>query len=350
MALDLDLRELSASIVAAVLSYAGVPPDDALVEAIVGILMVFTVIGMVLGAIAPGFVWVMRKIMAHMQARQGPMRVGPHGILQPVADGVKLFTKEDVMPARADPFTFKMAPYVMFVPAAVAFAPIPFGNGIIVSDLRVGLLFILAVSAISPLGEILAGWGSNNKFAIYGGLRAAALDVAYEIPMVLAVISVILLAGSISTVDVVDAQHKVWFVFLQPLGFFIFFVAGLARIGVVPMDLPEAESELVAGYFTEYSGMRFGLFFVTVFASIYFVSALATVMFLGGGAGPLLPPFVWFLAKSLFLSLAIFVIWFTLPRVRIDQFLAVCWKVLFPLALVNLVMAAVIRWYLGDLF
>ena len=359
MALSYDIGALEARLVKAALAALGLTPSDATVASIVGILMGLTIAGLVMGLIAPMFVWIMRKIMAHMQARQGPMRVGPHGILQPLADGIKLFAKEDIMPARADPMTFRMAPYIMFVPAVLAFAPLPFGNGIVISDLRVGILFILAIGSISPLGEILAGWGSNNKFALYGGLRAAALDVAYEIPMVLAAVAVIVMAGSMSVVDIVDAQDALWFVVLQPLGFFIFFVAGLARIGVVPMDLPEAESELVAGYFTEYSGMRFGVFFVGVFVNIVFVSMMTVLLFFGGWHLPFVDDLVtgllgasyWtpivlgiiglvaFLGKTTFFVLFVLLTWFTLPRLRIDQFLAVSWKGLFPLAVLSLVIA-----------
>jgi NADH-quinone oxidoreductase subunit H len=322
------------------LGLVGLTIDQAILYVVVVIVEAVLVVGFIL-AYAPLFSWVMRKVMARMQNRQGPMRVGPQGLLQPLADGVKLAMKEDVIPTRADKFGFRLAPYLVFIPVCIAFAPLPWSGGIILSDIRYGLLFIIAVSAIAPLGEIIAGWSSNNKFSTYGALRAAALDVSYEIPMVFSAAAIILLAGSASTQSIVAAQDgSVWFIVLQPLGALIFFIGALAKVGIVPMDLPEAESEIVAGYFTEYSGMRFGVFFLTVFVNIFLISAVTVTLFFGGWSGPFLPPLVWFLLKSILFTLAVLWIWFTLPRVRIDQFLKVGWTAMFPLSIITVVIAA----------
>jgi NADH-quinone oxidoreductase subunit H len=316
------------------------------------------------------FTLVFRRMFAFVTQRIGPNRVGPFGLFQLVADGLKLITKEDIIPAKADRKLFRMAPYLAVAPFVLAFAPIPWSETIIFSNVGVGILFILGISAISPLAEITAGWASNNKYSIYGGVRAAALDFSYEIPMVLAAVGVIMLAGSANTQDIVEAQRGVWFFLPQFLGLFIFFAAALAKAGLVPTDLPEAESELVAGYSTEYSGMRFGLFYVVLFASILFIGALVTTLYLGGWLSPFgdltgyevdllfvqfaLPTavafvlgdgIVWFLLKTIFVCFVIFWLWLTLPRVRVDQYLNLAWKVMFPLALVNLVIAAFVRWY-----
>jgi NADH:ubiquinone oxidoreductase subunit H len=324
------------------------------------ITVAFAIVALVLaGAVLTigGFMsYVFRKLMARVQTRIGPNRVGPYGLLQFVADGLKFMSKEEVVPAKADRWGFVLAPFLTFLPIILVFSPIPIGNGILLSNLSVGLVFILAIGAMSPIGEIVAGWSSNNKYAMMGALRAAALDVSYEIPMILAAIAVILFSGSMSTIDIVNQQRAgLWFVLLQPLGALIFLAAGLAKAGIVPMDLPEAESELVAGYFTEYGGMRFGVFFAGVFVQIVLVSALTVVLFFGGwtvpGMGLAFPSLggltpipewtgvLWFLIKTAFFVLVILFTWFTLPRVRIDQFLSVGWKVLFPLALLNLVIA-----------
>ncbi len=298
-------------------------------------------------AVAPGYVWLMRKIMAHIQHRTGPYRVGPFGLLQPVADGIKLVAKEDIQPAGVDEFTWKMAVPVLLIPILVVFLFLPWHPGWVVSNVGTGILLVLAVAAISPVGEVMAGWGSNNKYSVLGGLRAAALDVAYEVPLVITAASVVLLTGTLSMEGIVQAQDGLWFFLVQPLGLFIFFVAGVAQIGIAPIDLPEAESEFVAGFHTEYSGMRFGLMFLTLFANIILISALTAVLFFGGWQGPIFDGVWWFLLKTFVISVLFFVTWFTLPRVRIDQFMNFGWKILFPMSLVNLVIAALAAHYLG---
>ncbi len=316
------------------------------------------------------FTLVFRRLFAFFTQRIGPNRVGPYGVGQIVADGIKLVSKEDIIPLRADRKLFRLAPYLAIAPFVMAFAPIPFTDVLILSNVGVGILFILAISALSPLSEITAGWASNNKYAIYGGIRAAALDFSYEIPMTLSVIGIIILTGTMDTVGIVHAQRDLWFFLPQVLGLFIFFAAALAKAGLVPTDLPEAESELVAGYSTEYSGMRFGLFYVVLFANILFIGALITTLFLGGWLSPFGDltdytlsvgfaewPFpaplamifgdglLWFILKTAFICFLIFWLWLTLPRVRIDQYLNLAWKVFFPLALLNLVIAVLVRWY-----
>lgn len=320
--------------------------------------------------------YVMRKVMARVQTRMGPNRVGPWGLLQFLADGVKMISKEPVVPAAADKWGYRIAPYLVMVPLIMAMAPLPFANGIVLVDLPVGILFILAVSAVSPVGEIVAGWASNNKYATYGAIRAASLDVSYEIPMVLSAISVFLLAGSMSGFDIVAAQQPLWFVFIQPVAAFVFYVTALAKAGVVPTDLGESESELIAGYFTEYGGMRFGLFQVNVFFGTVFISMLTVLLFFGGWTLPFFTPDVFdaylplsdgtiaflfspwiapiaglivFLSKTAVFTLLVLLTWFTLPRLRPDQFLTLGWKVLFPLALLNLVVTAGVVFYLGGL-
>ncbi len=305
--------------------------------------------------------YVMRKVMARIHTRLGPNRVGPFGLLQFLADGVKMIAKEEFRPAAADKWAYRMAPYLAVLPLIVSFAALPFSDGVILADLRFGLLFILAVSAISPVGEIVAGWASNNKYSTLGALRAASLDVSYEIPLILAAVSVVILTGSLSLQEIVDAQRDgVWFILLQPLGAFIFFATGLAKAGIVPTDLGESESELIAGYFTEYSGMRFGLFQVVLFVNVVFLSMLTVLLYFGGWAipfvdvirvagfdiTPLVGVFVFLLKTSVF-TLMTLLVWFTLPRMRPDQFLALGWKVLFPLSLLNLVATAAAVYYLG---
>ncbi|MFQ5793620.1 MAG: NADH-quinone oxidoreductase subunit NuoH [Candidatus Bipolaricaulia bacterium] len=286
--------------------------------------------------------YIFRKLFADFGQRLGPNRVGPVGVLQFVADGIKLLTKEDIIPATAETWGFRLAPYLTFIPALIAFSPIPFGGGVVVTDVRVGLILIFAFAALAPLGEIVAGWASNNKYAMLGGLRAAAMDISYEIPLLISAVAVILLAGTAQTSEIVSGQAGLWYVVLQPLGLFTFLVAMIGKIGVIPFDLPEAESELVAGYITEYSGMRFAFFFLTLFANVFFIAALTVTLYFGGGHGPLLPPLLWFLIKTALLSFLVFWIWNSLPRVRIDQFLNINWKILFPLSLVNLAITGAI--------
>ncbi len=303
---------------------------------------IFSIVGLSVMAL----VWLERKISAHVQSRLGPMRVGPHGSLQLLADILKLVTKEDLIPAKADYWSFVLAPFVVLLPAVLAFLVIPINSSLIIRNLNVGLLYFLAIPSISAVGLIMAGWGSRSKYPLLGGMRAAAQFVSYEIPRALSVIGIIMFTGSLSTVAVVSAQTRIWNILWQPLGFLVFFIASLAEGNRLPFDLPEGEAELVGGFHTEYSGARFALFFMAEYAHLVAACAMITVLFLGGGSGFLLPSVVWFLIKVFALiSLVMWIRW-TYPRFRPDQLMDISWKVLIPLSLINLAIAGVITAFL----
>lgn len=307
-----------------------------------------SVLGILFGAltIAAWLIWLERRLLALWQDRYGPNRVGPFGLLQVVADGVKIFMKEDWVPPFADKPVFILAPAIAMVTVLMSFAVLPVVPGIIISDLNIGLLFVLAMSSLAVYSVVLAGWSSNNKYALLGGLRAAAQMVSYEVFMGLSLMGVVLLAGSFSLPAIVEAQRKIWFVVPQFLGFVLFLIAGLAEIRRTPFDLPEAESELVAGYHSEYSGMKFGMFFVGEYLGVTLISAMITVLFFGGWLGPVLPPIVWFLLKTFFFISFFVLVRASLPRPRFDQLMSWGWKVMLPLALVNLIVtgAVVLAW------
>lgn len=324
---------------------------DLIVAALISSVIMFTVV-LATGGV---FTFAFRRIFARMGQRIGPNRVGPQGILQFLADGAKLISKEDVRPAKVDRLAWTCALYVAVIFTVMAWAPLPWSGDVAFTNVGTGVLLLLAMGAIAPLAEIMAGWGSNNKYSLYGGVRAAALDVSYEIPMVFSVAAIVLAVGSLATNDIVLGQASVWFILPQILGFVIFFITALAKAGLVPTDLAESESELVAGYTTEYSGMRFGMFFVVIFSNVFFVGALSTMLYLGGWQAPFgnvlpvlntflgpLTGIVWFAAKSLLMSFVVFWVWSTLPRVRVDQYLAMAWKVLLPLSILNFVVTAVL--------
>ncbi|MDF0667203.1 MAG: NADH-quinone oxidoreductase subunit NuoH [Nitrospira sp.] len=281
-------------------------------------------------------IWLERRLLGFWQERYGPNRVGPFGLLQVVADMIKIFMKEDWVPPFADKAVFVIAPAVIIVTILMSFAVVPFTPSIIVADLNVGLLFFLAMSSLSAYSVVLAGWASNNKYSLLGGLRASAQMLSYEVFMGLSLMGVVMLAGSFSLQDIVKAQQGVWFCIPQILGFVIFLIAGLAETKRIPFDIPEAEAELVAGFHTEYSGMKFGMFFVGEYLGIILISAMITVLFFGGWQGPWLPPVVWFSIKT-FLFICLFILLrAALPRLRFDQLMGFGWKVMLPLALVNL--------------
>ena len=275
-----------------------------------------------------------------MQARLGPNRTGPLGLLQPVADVIKILLKEDIVPTKADRIVHWLAPVVALVPALMIFAVVPFQNGALLADLNIGILYVVAISSVSTLGIFMAGWGSSNKYSLLGAMRNVAAVVSYEIPLVIAIAGVVLIAGSLSLNQIVLAQG-IPFILLQPLGFFIFFLAGCAEINRSPFDLMEADSEIVAGFHTEYSGMKFALFYLVEYAEALAIAAIITTLFLGGWRGPVLPPWLWFLIKVV--AVFFVMVWTrtTLPRVRIDQLMALAWKFLFPLALVNLIITGI---------
>jgi NADH-quinone oxidoreductase subunit H len=303
--------------------------------------LVFTVIilAFVLSMVM-AFIYFERRGMARMQARLGPNRVGPFGVLQPVADAIKVLLKEDIIPTKADKIVHWLAPVVAFAPVLLIFAVVPFQDGALLADLNIGILYVVAISSVSIVGIFMAGWGSSNKYSLLGAMRKIAAVVSYEIPLVLAIIGVVLIAGSLSMNQIVLAQN-VPFILLQPLGFLLFFIASCAEINRSPFDLMEADSELVAGFHTEYSGMKFAMFYLAEYAEALAMSAIITTLFLGGWRGPILPPWLWFLIKVF--AVFFVMIWTrtTLPRLRIDQLMALAWKFLFPLALVNLIITAI---------
>jgi NADH-quinone oxidoreductase subunit H len=306
------------------------------------------VIGVLLVAlsIAAGLIWVERRLLALWQDRYGPNRVGPFGLLQVVADAIKLLTKEDWIPPFADRPVFVIAPAVIVVTVLLSFAVVPVTPGIGVISLNVGLLFFLAMSSLGVYSVVLGGWASDSKYALLGGLRAAAQMLSYEVFMGLSLMGVVLIAGSFDLRAIVEAQRHLWFCIPQGVGFVIFLVAGVAETRRLPFDLPEAESELVAGFHSEYSGMKFGMFFVGEYLGITLVSAMITTLFFGGWLGPWLPPLVWFLLKT-FAFISFFILLrASLPRPRYDQLMAYGWKLLLPLSLLNLSVTAavVIGW------
>jgi len=285
-------------------------------------------------------IWMERKVAAHMQLSPGPMEVGPHGAIQTVADAVKLMGKELITPEEVDRPIYYLAPIVVFLPVLLTFLVIPFSQTWIIKDMNVGIVLILAFSTLTVLAILMAGWASNNKYSVFGALRSVAQNIAYEIPLLVTVMSIILMVGSFKLTDIVAAQGRYWFILLQPLAFILYIICATAETNRTPFDLPEAESELVAGFHTEYSGMRFALFFLAEYTNMFIVSAVAAVLFLGGWRGPILPGVVWFLIKVY--ALIFLIMWFrwTFPRVRFDQLVTFAWKILIPLSFVNLLLTA----------
>ena len=299
------------------------------------LIIVFGVLFVTLN-VAAGLIWLERRLLALWQDRYGPNRVGPFGLLQVLADMVKVFTKEDWIPPFADKPVFIIAPAIIVVTIITAFAVIPFAPGVEIVDLNIGLLFFLAMSSLGVYSVALGGWSSASKYSLLGGLRAAAQMLSYEVFMGLSLMGVVMLAGSFNLTDIVKAQKGLWFCIPQFLGLVVFFIAGIAETHRLPFDLPEAESELVAGFHSEYSGMKFGMFFVGEYLGITLVSALIVTLFFGGWMGPLLPPIVWFTIKTFFFIGLFILLRASLPRPRYDQLMSYGWKVMLPLALLNL--------------
>lgn len=287
-------------------------------------------------------IYMERKVLADIQVRLGPMRVGWHGILQLIADFIKLVTKEDIIPTKADKLLFIMAPIIVFVPSFLLYLTIPLTEKLVVRDLDIGIFYVFAVAGIFPVGLIIAGWSSFNKYSLLGGLRAAAQQISYEVPLLLSVLGAVMLSGSLSLVSIVNAQKSLWYIFLQPFGFLFYLTVAIAELNRTPFDIPEAESELVAGYMTEYSGMRFAFFFLVEYSNLFILSAVATLVFLGGWLGPILPPLVWFLLKTYLVVFLIIWLRGTLPRIRVDQLMDLAWKILLPLALANIMLTGLL--------
>lgn len=328
------------------LASTGLPP--VFVDLIALLVAAFIVFGF-LALTALFLVWWERKISAHIQQRFGPMRTGWHGWIQTLADMTKLLQKEDIIPSTADRPVYFWAPIVALTAAFAAYVVMPFGRGLIVADLNIGILFMIAITTFTIISLLMAGWSSNNKYALLGGMRSAAQVVSYEVPMVVAVLSVVLFAGSMSMMDIVNSQAKIyqWYIFRLPFGpisFLIYVIAGTAETNRTPFDLPEAEQELVAGFFVEYSGMKFAMFYFAEFINLFTVSAIAATLFLGGWQGPLLPSWAWFMIKSL--SMVFVLMWFrwTFPRIRVDQLMAFSWKFLLPVSFANLIVAGLMKY------
>ena len=298
--------------------------------------------------VAAGLIWVERRLLALWQDRYGPNRVGPFGLLQVFADMIKIFTKEDWVPPFSDRAVFIMSPAIVVIAALSSFAIIPFAPGIGVSNLNIGLLFFLAMSSMGAYSVVLAGWASDSKYSLLGALRASAQMLSYEVFMGLSLMGIVIQTGSFNLRQIVEAQKSVWFCIPQFVGFVIFLVAGVAETHRAPFDLPEAESELIAGFHSEYSGMKFGLFFVGEYLGVALISAMIATLFFGGWLGPLLPPIVWFLIKTFFFISFFVLLRAALPRPRYDQLMSFGWKVLLPLSLANLlVTGAIVLWKAG---
>lgn len=321
-------------------------PDavNVLVQVVMG-MIVITVILIFAPVTMMFLTWLERKLIGRIQNRLGPNRVGPFGLLQPIADMVKIITKEDIIPAGADKWVHTLGPIVLVIPVVLSFAVVPFGRDMAPVDLNIGILFITALGSLATIGIFMAGFGSNNKFALIGGMRAVAQIVSYEIPQVLSIVTVLLLSGSLSLVTIVNKQANFWYALTPVVGqiaFVIYMISSIAETNRTPFDLPEAESEIIAGHHTEYSGMKFGLFYLAEYLSLFLICAIGSTLFLGGWQGPLLPPWIWFLIKTYALIFVAMWIRGTLPRFRVDQMMGFAWKVLVPISLLNIVATAVL--------
>ncbi|HEY8958037.1 NADH-quinone oxidoreductase subunit NuoH [Chitinophaga sp.] len=310
------------------------------------------IIGGVLFALlntAAGLIWVERRMLALWQDRYGPNRAGPFGLLVVLADTIKLFFKEDWIPPFADKVVFVFAPGVVMLSVLMSFVVIPFAPGIIVANLNIGLLFFLAMSSLGVYSVVLGGWASNNKYALLGAMRGASQMISYEVFMGLALMGVVVLSGSFNLGEIVEAQRKVWFIIPQFIGFLIFLVAGVAETHRLPFDIPEAESELVAGFHAEYSGMKFGMFFIGEYLGVTLISGMLVTLYFGGWLGPaFLPPVLWFVIKT-FAFIMLFILFrASMPRPRYDQLMEYGWKVLFPLSILNLMVTAAIKLWLNS--
>ena len=303
---------------------------------------VFTMIGIALVmSMVIVFIYIERRVFGRFQSRIGPNRTGPFGVFQAFADAVKVLLKENILPAKADKFIFWIAPVLVFAPTVMIFATVPLANGAVLADLNVGVLYIVAISSLSTVGVFMAGWSSSNKYSIIGAMRVIAAIISYEIPIIFSIAAIVLLAGSMSLNNIIIAQQNVPFLLIQPLGLLLMFIAGCAEINRSPFDLFEADSEIVAGFHIEYSGMKFAMFYLAEYAEAFVISSLITVLFLGGWQGPILPPPVWFLIKAVLVFFVMVWTRSTMPRVRIDHLMRFAWKFLLPLSVINLIITGI---------
>ena len=305
-------------------------------EPFLSIVIIVVVLAVVL-TLAAGLIYVERRLLALWQDRYGPNRVGPFGTLQVMADIIKIFTKEDWIPPFADKPVFILAPAIIMIAVMSSFAVIPWSPGFQVVDLNIALLFFLGMSSMGVYSVVLGGWASDSKYSLLGALRASAQMLSYEVFMGLSLMGVVAIAGSFSLTDIVNAQQRLWFVIPQFFGFVVFMIAGIAETRRLPFDLPESDSELIAGFHTEYSGMKFGMFFVGEYLGITLISMMITTLFFGGWLGPVLPPFIWFFLKTFVFICFFILLRAALPRIRYDQLMSYGWKVMLPVALLNLV-------------
>jgi len=310
-------------------------------ETLYYIIVIFVVLMIPLN-LAALLIWLERRLLALWQDRYGPNRVGPFGLLQSLADMIKIFFKEDWIPPFADKPVFVLAPAIIVVTVLLTFAVIPFAPSFVVANLNIGVLFFLGLSSLGVYSVVLAGWSSGSKYSLLGGLRAAAQMLSYEVFMGLAMMGAVVMAGSFNLSDIVEAQQHLWYVIPQFLGFVLFFIAGIAETRRLPFDLPEAESELVAGFHSEYSGMKFGMFFVGEYMGIILISCMITLLYLGGWLGPWLPSGVWFAVKVFLLICFFILLRAALPRPRFDQLMSWGWKIMLPLALANLLVTGAV--------
>ncbi len=287
-------------------------------------------------------VWMERKVAGHMQVRIGPKEVGPYGLLQTLADGIKLLAKQIITPRESDFILFRLAPHVALIPAVMCFLVIPFSSYIQARDIDFGVLLLLALAMLNGLGILMAGWGSANKYALIGAFRSVAQGIAYEIPMLISILSVIIMVKSFKMQAIIEYQSPLWNIFYQPIAFLVYFICAVAESNRSPFDLPEAESELVAGFHTEYAGMGFGIFFLAEYSYMFVSCSLATVLFLGGWKGPVLPGIVWFVMKVYLLLFIIMWFRWTFPRTRFDQLMNFSWKILIPVSFANLIITALV--------
>ena len=299
----------------------------------------------ILSVVVLSLTWLERKALARIQQRIGPMRVGPFGLLQPIADALKLVVKEDIMPAWVDKPVYWLAPLAVFIPSFLVWVAVPFSSDLVLRNMDLGLLYILAMSVISIIGLIMAGWASANKYGVMGGLRSAAQLISYEIPLIVIAMTIAMLAGTLNLTEIAEGQGYQWYILLQPMALVVFLLAGLAEVGRSPFDIFQAESELVGGPFIEYSGAHWSIFFLAEYMNTFLVAALVTIFFLGGWSGPFLPEVLWFLIKCYAVILVIFWLRGTLPRLRIDQLMAFGWQALVPLSFLNFVLVAFVLFY-----
>lgn len=283
-------------------------------------------------------IWLERKVSGFFQERLGPNRLGPFGVFQTIADAIKLLTKEDIVPSAADKLIFKTAPMLFIVIAVLLYTVIPLGHDMQVIDLNVGILFFISIGSLSTIAILMAGWGSNNKWSLMGAFRSAAQMISYAVPLAFSLLGVIMISGSLNLQEIVAAQKNIWFILLQPLAFIIYFIAATAELNRGPFDMPEAEQELTGGAYTEYTGMRWALFFLAEYTNLVAVSALMATVFLGGWQGPWLPSWLWIIIKTYGVILVFFWIKWTFPRIRMDHLMSFSWKILVPLSLINILL------------